>query len=212
MASERILRHKAIDRLFHWVTAASVLTLLATGLLPVLGIDFNWITIHWVAGVVLIAVVLFHIVRASFWQSLRSMAVGPSDLAGLSAELGFGGAGAVKPGKYLVAQRLMHHVITIFALTAIVTGALMLTKIDTPFWKRQPYWLQEHTWGIVYALHDLAAMAFVSLIMLHVYFALRPEKISYTRAMIAGWMSRQDYLEHHDPAKWPADGTSKDQA
>ena len=211
MASERILRHKAIDRLFHWITAASVLTLLATGLLPVLGVDFDWITIHWIAGLVLIVAVLFHIVRASFWQSLRSMAVGPKDLAALGAELGFGGKGAAKAGKYLVAQRLMHHVITIVALTAIATGALMLVKIDTPFWKRQPYWLQEHSWGIIYAFHDLAAMSFVSLIMLHIYFALRPEKMLYTRAMISGWMRRQDYLANHDPALWPANETSEDQ-
>ena len=89
MASERILRHKAFDRLLHWISAASVLTLLATGLLPVLGVDFDWITIHWVAGIVFIAAVLVHIVRASFWQHLGSMAIGLKDFGGLSAELGF---------------------------------------------------------------------------------------------------------------------------
>jgi formate dehydrogenase subunit gamma len=208
MASERVQRHKGIDRLFHWVTAASVLTLLATGLLPVLGVDFNWLAIHWVAGIVLIIAIVFHIIRSMFWQSLRSMAIGPKDLGNLTSELGFGGK-TVREGKYLVAQRLMHHVITLVGLTAIGTGALMLVKIDTPFWKRQPYWLQESTWGVIYSFHDLAAMAFVSLIMLHVYFALRPEKFFYTRSMIGGWMSRQDYLEHHDPALWPAQETSE---
>ena len=34
----RVQRHAGIDRLFHWLTAASVLTLMATGLLPVLGL------------------------------------------------------------------------------------------------------------------------------------------------------------------------------
>ncbi len=203
MASDRVLRHKGIDRLFHWVTAVAVLTLLGTGLLPVLGVKFDWLTIHWIAGIVLIAVILFHIVRATIWQSLRSMAIGPKDLGNLGGELGFGRP--AREGKYLVAQRLMHHVMTLVGLTAIATGILMLVKIDTPFWKRQPYWLSEHSWGVIYAFHDLAAMGFVSLIMLHVYFALRPEKFAYTRAMISGWMSRQDYLENHDPALWPAD-------
>ncbi len=204
MASDRILRHKGIDRLFHWITAAAVLTLLATGLLPVLGVDFDWLPIHWVAGIVLIVVILFHIVRSLFWQSVRSMLIGPRDLGALASDLGLGSS-TVKEGKYLAAQRLMHHVIALFTLIAIGTGAVMLVKIDTPFWKRQPYWLQESTWGIVYSFHDLAALAFVTLIMLHIYFALRPEKIFYTRSMISGWMTRQDYLDHHDPALWPAD-------
>jgi formate dehydrogenase subunit gamma len=203
MASDRVLRHKGIDRLFHWVTAVAGLTLLATGLLPVLGVKFDWLTIHWIAGIVLIAAVLFHIIRAAIWQSLRSMAIGTKDLWNLAGELGFGRT--AREGKYLVAQRLMHHVMTLVGLAAIATGILMLVKIDTPFWKRQPYWLSEHTWGVIYSFHDLAAMSFVSLIMLHIYFALRPEKFAYTRAMIAGWMSRQDYLENHDPALWPGD-------
>ncbi len=204
MASERVLRHKGIDRLFHWVTAVCVLTLMATGLLPVLGVDFNWLTIHWIAGIILIAVVLFHIVRALIWQRPGRMFFGFKDLGGVASEFGFIG-GEQRVGKYSGAQKLMHHVIALFVLTAMVTGALMLVKIDTPFWKRQPYWLQEHSWGVIYAFHDLAAMAFVTLVMLHVYFALRPEKMFYTRSMISGWISRKDYLEHHDPAAWDVD-------
>jgi hypothetical protein len=47
--ADRIERHKAVDRIFHWVAAASFIALLATGLLPVVGVKFGWVTIHWIA-------------------------------------------------------------------------------------------------------------------------------------------------------------------
>jgi cytochrome b subunit of formate dehydrogenase len=33
MSDDRVIRHRGPDRLFHWITAASVIVLLATGLL-----------------------------------------------------------------------------------------------------------------------------------------------------------------------------------
>jgi hypothetical protein len=36
-----------------------------------------------------------------------------------------------------------------------------------------------------------------------VYFAVRPEKLFITKSMIFGWISREQYLEHHDPRRWP---------
>jgi len=46
------------------------------------------------------------------------------------------------------------------------------------------------------------------LIMMHVYFGIRPEKRPITKSMIFGWMSRDFYLEEHDPARWPAEGSA----
>ena len=37
---------------------------------------------------------------------------------------------------------------------------------------------------------------------LHIYFALRPEKLLFTRAMLRGWITRAEYSEHHDPQRW----------
>ncbi len=48
-------------------------------------------------------------------------------------------------------------------------------------------------------LHDLAALTLITMVMMHVYFALRPEKWSFTRSMIRGWITRDEYSEHHDP-------------
>src|SRR5215469_13827437 len=70
---KRVVRHRLSERTYHWMMAAAVLTLLGTGFLPVLGWKFEWVTAHWIAGLVLAALVAAHIVRASFWLDFRSM-------------------------------------------------------------------------------------------------------------------------------------------
>src|SRR5690606_41323047 len=82
-----------------------------------------------------------------------------------------------KPGKYSLAQKLMHQLFAVVLLTAAVTGGLMMVRMDTPWWKRNPYWLSDATWGVVYVLHGLAALLLVTMIIAHIYFALRPEKL-----------------------------------
>ena len=72
----RVTRHSGADRVFHWVTAVCVLTLLATAFLPILGLTFDWIGIHWITGLVLIAAVLFHILRVLLKQGFRDGARG----------------------------------------------------------------------------------------------------------------------------------------
>ena len=51
------MRHRGADRLYHWLMAVSVLTLLGTAFLPILGWKFAWLDAHWIAGVVLVALV-----------------------------------------------------------------------------------------------------------------------------------------------------------
>ena len=66
-----ITRHAPIDRVFHWITALAVLLLMGSAFLPIVGLKFSWVPLHWITGVVLTAAVLFHLVRASFFQRLR---------------------------------------------------------------------------------------------------------------------------------------------
>ena len=77
---ERVRRHRLVDRLYHWAMAACVLTLMATAFLPIIGIKFEWLTIHWTTGLVLTALVLFHIVRATIWQHLSRMMIDLADI------------------------------------------------------------------------------------------------------------------------------------
>jgi cytochrome b subunit of formate dehydrogenase len=206
----RVLRHAFVDRLFHWVSAAAVLVLLATAFLPILGFDFAWVAIHWWAGIVLLAAVVFHVVRALAFQSMRAMWGGANDWRDLAASVRgtfASAAGSVpKVGKYSLAQKLIHLAFAVAVLATLVTGVLMLARVDTPFSERDPYWLAAETWGVVYVVHGLAALALVTMVMVHVYFALRPEKLHFTRAMFVGWITRKEYAEHHDPRRWPVDG------
>src|SRR5690606_2022819 len=205
-AAARIVRHALVDRLFHWITAAAVLILLATAFLPVLGVQFAWVTPHWITGLVLIGAILFHIVRAPIAQSLRSMWIGPRDFKDLLSiarwNLRVAASPPPKPGKYSLAQKLIHHLFAVVLLTASVTGGLMMVRMDTPWWRRNPYWLSDSSWGIVYVLHGLAALLLVTMVIAHVYFALRPEKLLFTRSMIRGWITRDEYERHHDPERW----------
>jgi hypothetical protein len=41
------------------------------------------------------------------------------------------------------------------------------------------------------------------MIIVHSYFAVRPEKLYFTRSMFKGWITRQELMENHDPAYWP---------
>ena len=74
--SEKIIRHLLPDRIFHWVMAVSILVLLFTGFLPIVGVKFSWVDPHWIAGIVLTIAILFHIIRAVFWQDFWSMVIG----------------------------------------------------------------------------------------------------------------------------------------
>ena len=200
-----IIRHTLTDRLFHWSMAACVLVLLATAFLPILGIKFKWVTIHWVTGLVLTIIVLFHIIRAVFWQDLLSIWFGKDELKQMVSfwKPLFSPEGSpVKPGKYSPPQKLMHHAMTLLVLITIVTGLLMMVKVDTPLWERNPYWLSDDTWGIIYILHGISALFLITMIMIHIYFALRPEKLMYTRSMIKGWLTAEEFTIHHDPGKW----------
>jgi len=202
----RLLRHRWPDRLYHWLMAASMLTLLGTGFLPILGIKFAWVDVHWIAGVVLTVLVLLHIVRALFFLTPRNIWIRWrefSDAVGASAADLLGRAGNKRMiGKYAVGQKVFHHGVAAVVLTAVVTGLIMMIGIDGPLWERNPLFISEGARGIVFVLHGFAGLFSITMIMVHVYFAFRPEKLYMTRSMIRGWISRKEYEHNHDPELW----------
>jgi cytochrome b subunit of formate dehydrogenase len=111
---------------------------------------------------------------------------------------------APKPGKYPLGNRLYHLVVMIAGLAVIATGILMMWRVRNPIINRNPYIMSDPSWGITYVLHGLAGVGFVGLIIAHIYFALRPEKLWITRSMILGYVTRREYLQHHDPDRWKA--------
>jgi hypothetical protein len=39
-------------------------------------------------------------------------------------------------------------------------------------------------------------------VIVHIYFALRPEKFYLTRAMLLGWITGKEYRENYDASRW----------
>jgi cytochrome b subunit of formate dehydrogenase len=201
----QIERHTFMARMFHWVMAAAMFVLLFTAFLPIVGIRFAWVEWHWMAGLVLTGSIIYHIVHATFFLDFWSIWVGPKDIPELKAEvlrvLGRD-ASVPKPGKYPLGNRLYHLVIVLAGLLVVVSGLLMMVRVRTPLFTRNPYLLGDSTWGLTYVAHGLAGVALVGLVIAHVYFAVRPEKWWITKSMILGWITRRQYLEHHDPQRW----------
>lgn len=203
---DRIVRHAGFDRLIHWIIAICVLVLLATAFLPILGIDFKWTVIHWATGFVLIAAVITHILRSLTAKRVRRVWISTRDIgdafriAKINVRLSSGPP--PKPGKFSFAQKLIHLAFSVVVLAACVTGGLMMAKVDTPWWDRNPFWLTDETWGLVYLVHGFSALLLITMVMAHVYFALRPEKAMFLRSMFLGWITRTEYEQGHDPKRW----------
>ncbi|MSO36252.1 MAG: cytochrome b/b6 domain-containing protein [Acidobacteria bacterium] len=206
-----VLRHGFVARMFHWVMAFSMLTLLLTAFLPIVGVQFAWVQWHWMAGILLTASIMFHIVHATFVLDFWSIWVGPKDIPEFKAEMmrevGIDAPGP-KPGKYPLGNRLYHLAVVVAGLSVIVTGILMMWRVRTGLVERNPYMLTDSTWGITYVVHGLMGVGFVGLVIAHIYFALRPEKLWVTKSMIFGTITRRQYLEHHDPDRWVAESKS----
>jgi len=202
----RIPRHSLAARLFHWTMAAAMFVLLFTAFLPKVGIQFNWVTYHWVAGAVLTLSVLFHIVHATFYLDFWSIWPDRADLQDARKRLRrFMGKSKALPrkfAKYPLENKLYHGVVILTGLAVIATGICMMFRVRTLLFPRNPYLFSDMTWGMMYVLHGLAGVSLITLTIVHVYFAIRPEKLPITASMIVGSMSREFYLEEHDPDRW----------
>ena len=203
--SSVVLRHRLPDRLLHWSTAVCILILLGTGLLPVIGLRFEWVTIHWIAGLVMFLLIGLHIFRVVLRNRILSIWFGIKDLRIMRSYLSKASSSILKPGKYSPAQKLMHLGVTLLTMITILTGILMMARIDTPLWERNIYLLADETWGLVYVFHGLASLCLVTTIMLHIYFSLRPEKWMYLRSMLNGWVTKEELEEHHNKEEWAGD-------
>ena len=203
---ERIPRHSLAARLFHWIMAAAMFTLLLTAFLPKVGLQFDWVTYHWIAGALLTVSIVFHVIHASFWLDFWSIWPDKVDLRDawrrVLRSLGRPAPPPRKFAKYPLENKLYHGVIIVTGLAVILTGVFMMSRVRTIFFPRNPYLFSDMTWGLMYVLHGLAGVGLIALVMVHVYFAVRPEKRAITKSMIFGTMSREFYLREHDPERW----------
>jgi len=202
----KIPRHSFAARAFHWVMAAAMFVLLFTAFLPKVGIQFNWVAYHWIAGLVLTASVIFHIVHATFYMDFWAIWPDRADLEdawrrtrrflGRPAEL------PRKFAKYPLENKLYHAAALVTGMSVILTGVFMMFRVRTALFPRNPYLFGDMTWGMMYVLHGLAGVGLITLVIVHVYFAVRPEKLAITESMLLFGSSREFYLKEHDPRRW----------
>ncbi|MCH8810884.1 MAG: cytochrome b/b6 domain-containing protein [Gemmatimonadetes bacterium] len=208
----QILRHAMSERVFHWGMSVAMLVLLVTAFLPIMGIQFAWVTIHWVAGVILTLMIAYHMVHATFFQDFWAMWVNGADIKAGMAELshmvGRNGTEVPKAAKYPIDHKMFHHGAAVSGLAAIVTGIFMMLRLETPFWTANPYLLSETAWGVMYIVHGVSGVALIALVITHIYFAIRPDKWWITKSMIYGFIGRDEYVEHFDPNRWPISGAA----
>jgi len=202
----RVKRHSLAARMFHWIMAASMLTLLGTASAPVLGLQFNWVEIHWIAGLVLTVSIVYHIIHASFWLDFWSIWLNKEDareaITRLKRAMGQSAPAPRKAGKYPWDNKMYHTAIVLTALATVPTGLFMMNRVETPLFTRNPYLFGDTMWGVMYVLHGLSGIGLVGLTIAHIYFAIRPEKLWITKGMVFGDISRQEFLQHHDPERW----------
>lgn len=178
-------RHQWPDRVFHWIMALSVIVLCATALLPIVGLRFDWVPTHWITGFVLVAAILFHWLRVGLVHGLGEMMPGSDDWREVVGDLR-ARSGAPGPAKYDAYQKGYHWLSGLVVLVLVVTGLVMMAKIDTPWWRRDPSILSDAQWGLIYVAHGFATLAILFLVILHGYFAVLPEHWATLKSMIQG--------------------------
>ena len=202
----RVPRHSFAARAFHWIMAAAMLTLLFTAFLPKVGVQFNWVVYHWIAGLVLTASILFHIIHASFFMDFWGIWPDKTDIEDATRRLKRArGESAPAPrrfAKYPLENKMYHLVIVLTGLGVMLTGIFMIFRVRTGIFPRNPYLFGDMTWGLMYVLHGLCGVGLIGLVMVHIYFAMRPEKFVLTKSMVFGDLPKEYYLSHHDPERW----------
>jgi cytochrome b subunit of formate dehydrogenase len=127
-----------------------------------------------------------------------------------------------KQFKYPSAQKLLHWSVTGATLGLILTGLVLLRRVQTPIWAATrefsvlgvEFGLGGATVGSMglvpwsFVLHDFLAVAVLALVMGHVYFALRPREWAITRSMVTGTVPARAYAEKYSPSSWSVSGTA----
>jgi formate dehydrogenase subunit gamma len=228
---EEIERFTIAQRASHWIMAISVFLLMLSGFIIMntnVTVDlvpgFGWLTIHIVSAVVLIGYVVFHVAHVAYKGTWSEMWFGRRDvkdlwvrfknLVGITDEY-------PRQFKYPSAQKILHWSITVASLGVIITGLVLLRRVSLePLWSAaREFTLFGVTFGLgtsdalglvswSFILHDLFAIGILTLVLGHIYFALRPNEWAITESMITGYVSVPEYAEKYSPKSWSVGGTT----
>jgi len=164
------MRHRTIDKLYHWANALVILILIFTGFLPKLGVDFDWLNLHWIFGVSLILITVFHILTSTNRDKLQKIfCLKQNELS---------------ERKYTLPQKGIHFIFTVLILFIAGTGILIAFNADVIGVSRRSELYSLEQWGWIYWVHGIAGLFIMSFTMLHIYFNLRPENRDYLNSML----------------------------
>lgn len=222
---EQVERFSVTQRVGHWVMAISIFALMLSGFL-IMNTEVtvnalpgvSWLALHELTGIILIGYTVFHVGHVAakgtwmkMWfsrEDLEDQFVRIKNFLGLTEEY-------PRQFEYPGAQKFLHWGVTGATLGLIVTGLVLLRRLNfIGLWEatREFSFLgvaftlgQAGSLGLIswsFVIHDFLAIAMVSLVMGHIYFAIRPQEWEVTRSMITGNVPINMYAEKYDPRSW----------
>src|SRR5258708_13659374 len=112
--------------------AIAMIALLVTAFLPKVGVQFAWVTYHWIAGIVLTISVIYHIFHATFVLDFWSICPDKEDIEDPSRRVKRAMGEAAPPprkfAKYPFENKLYHLLVMLAALAVIGGDLLPMTR------------------------------------------------------------------------------------
>lgn len=226
---EEVDRFSVAQRASHWIMAIAIFALMLSGFIIMnnavtvkVVAGLSWLTIHIASAVVLIGYTLFHVGHVAYKGTWNRMWMGRKEVTDLWTRFkNLVGLTDEYPRQfyYPSAQKLLHWAITGATLGVIATGLVLWRRVSfEPLWSatREFTFLgvtfgfgTTEAMGLIswsFVLHDFFAIAILSLVMGHVYFALRPNEWEITKSMITGTVPVEEYAEKYSPSSWSVGG------
>lgn len=207
---EFLLRHKLLQRIYHWTNATAVIILFISGWMIYQPADLfsssrhpaYWFRWHQWGAAILLVTLTFHSIYESFIvRTSNPMAINQNELRRMRQMMeNFLGFSKYYPrsGKYHPAQIFFHWVVAGNILLLILTGMI----IWKPMREFLPLSLLGLGWKFIFynrILHAFFSASLFSFLIGHIYFALFIKKNwPAAKSIITGKIKLCDYLEEHD--------------
>ncbi|MBV8208267.1 MAG: cytochrome b/b6 domain-containing protein [Acidobacteria bacterium] len=196
-------------RLYHWANGIFLSGLVISGIAlfapPSIG-PAPWLLVHEVFAAAFVAGLLLHIAVAPRRGETRTMWFERRDWHDLKLiTANFLGRTRSYPaiGKYDPWQKLYHAYLTLLSAAAIFSGIFLVMSAEV--WAT----FSHHWMRSMRLLHDIAAAAFIAILIGHVYFGVLRVNWPQLKAMITGRITGAEFNRYHDAERWRPAGVQE---